>query len=394
MRLSVSVNDLELKALRVSVADNITRNMEATDGFSLIRLGDGEVYWALSAQEGKAPPKYRYFKDEATGVESATSTSGMETRHWPRFKAALEHATYLDLCNSIPFVNENMEKLNFTPDPDQLKNSSADSSNIIFFWVHRHFRKYLTRHRCLIVSSECSLLSCLLEDQVFRDISDDFFTPDNIGNLHLMQTLDDGRNYSENLDEIKGQIRSYVAENDIHTVFISLATGAKILCYELGVETGKRYMDFGSVVRAFTYSGAPGYQTNRSLHNPFFYRVPLQVFERALSHLHLPEEPAKYLSRIQTQIALDLQPLKRFEYNATDVLTGKLVWSRETASLLKDDLQLYRGYLKKIPGSPDIDRLDSEFRRWWLKKGFSVSGKLFLFAVKLKSILRLFKLTK
>ena len=47
-----------------------------------------------------------------------------------------------------------------------------------------------------------------------------------------------------------------------------------------------RVVDFGSMVRALTYAGSPGYQAGREMHNPFFFRVPMDVFMPALERAH------------------------------------------------------------------------------------------------------------
>src|SRR5205823_6369748 len=91
------------------------------------------------------------------------------------------------------------------------------------------------------------------------------------------QVRDDGRNLDANLDLVKEDLREFVREHRLDTLFLSLGGGAKILGYELSRELGICCFDFGAMIRTFTYSGCDGNRVARSPHSPFFFRIPCQT---------------------------------------------------------------------------------------------------------------------
>src|SRR5262245_20493099 len=121
--------------LRRAAAAELTDLLERHRTFSFIRLGDGEVKWLREMQAGEGGSGYRYASELALSVEVARTVNGMEPRHYPRFLAALEHATYLDKCDSIPRVRHHLRALGLPRAPGLFENATPDTSNIIFEWT-------------------------------------------------------------------------------------------------------------------------------------------------------------------------------------------------------------------------------------------------------------------
>jgi hypothetical protein len=250
--------------------------MERHTAFSLVRLGDGEVQWMLEMQECQPGSGYRYVEEPAVSVEVTRTVNGMEPRHFPRFVAALEEATYLDYCDSIPNVRRYLPQLKFERKTKLYRNATAETSNIIFEWAFYELGSYARKHRCLFAGAEAALLEKLWESPAYREHAAEVLPAD--AQLYFHQVREDGRRYSENLDLIKSDLKEEIRRQSIDTLFLSLGTGAKVLCHEVAREAGIRVIDFGSMLRALTYSGSPGYQACRDMHNPYLFRVPPAVF--------------------------------------------------------------------------------------------------------------------
>lgn len=372
---------------RLAAAKQLTALLEANPSFSFIRLGDGETWWLMHVQNGKPPPKYRYQEDKGASCECARSVSGLEIRHLGRFVEALEESTFLDYCDSIQTVRDHLPYIRFDRRPQLYRNSSPETSNIIFEWVQFEFRDYLAKHRCLIATAESALLEELYSDSQYLDIAREYWPCS--AEIYFHQVRDNGRRYSENLDLIKEELRREIQANNVDTLFLSLATGAKILCYELAREMNIRAVDFGSMARALAYAGSPGYQSNRNLHNPFTVRVPLNIFLSALERANPEMAIAEITSRAHAQIILDLQDLKPMRFNTTDAITGIRKFSKTNVRNFKESLDYYRKhYLPRVQLDAEAMKLHEDFEYWCLKNGPQFKAKVFRVAVRLKAGVR------
>jgi len=372
---------------RIDAARELTDLLVRHRSFSFIRLGDGEIFWLRHVQEGKDPPKYRYFENEPTSVEATRSTSGLEARHYRRFVDALENCSYLDYCESNPTVRDTMHLVRFHRDPTLYRSRSPETSNILFEWTYFEMRAYVRRHRCLIAGAESALLRELWADPAYRRLAETFLPED--AQLTFHQVRDNGRNYSENLDLIKRDLVEIARSEGIDTILLSLATGAKIICYELAREAAVRAIDFGSFSRALAYAGSPGYQTHRSLHNPFMFRVPLATYMDALERAHPELTPAMRISKAHSQLALEVQDLRPLRFNSADTVTGIVEVPRERIDVFKEELRVYRKrYRHAILTDPEAQRLDAAFTRWRRKRGIGLDGQVFLRLVKMKGLCR------
>ncbi len=372
---------------RREAARELTALLEANRAFSFIRLGDGEVLWLRQLETNAAPPCYRYL-DGAGSVEVTRAVVGMEARHEARFRKALQGASYLDRCDSISVVRDYLPKLALQRDPALHTNASPETSNIIFEWVAFEMKSWLERHRCLIAGAEAALLRELYAVPAYREIASEVLPAG--GELHFHQLRENGRHYSQNLDLIKEDLRREIERTGCDTLFLSLATGAKVLCYEIAQEMEIRAIDFGSMVRALTYAGSSGYQLCRDMHNPFLFRVPIALFMPALERAHPELGLAELASKSHAQMALEVHRHERFVFNTSDGLRdGAVELSEENLHHFRQSRRYYdRHYRGRVRADATARRLDAEFQRWCLKKGIGVSGKTFLALVRGKRTLR------
>jgi hypothetical protein len=376
------------ESIRRAAARDLTELLERNDRFSFLRLGDGEIQCITAVTAGKVPPRYRYNDDGAASVEAPFSVSGIEARRVPALLHAYKHCSFLDYCDSIPAVRNALPTLAIGRTPEQLRNSSPDTSNIIFEWTAFELRDYLLRHRCLIASAESALLAELCGDPRYRKIAAEVLPRDKLPFFH--QVRDNGRRFSENLDLIREDLRKEIKSKGVDTLMLSLAGGAKILCHELAEEMSIRCIDFGSMPRALTYSGTPGYHTHRSFHNPFLFRIPIDVYLEALERAHPQLTAAELLAKAQAQLVLELYDLKPFCFNNSEAVAGADI-SRSPDAFRRfwSAYPTYRRlYRERCGTDPPSRRLHADFVRWRRKKGIGIDGKVFLALVGWKRVAR------
>ena len=86
---------------------------------------------------------------------------------------------------------------------------------------------------------------------------------------------------------------------------------------------------------------------------------------------------------------LDLQDLKPFRFNKTDAATGQLDLSKENLRMLKDNLRDYHSRFASVIEHDEHTRgLHDGFVYWMRKQGIGFDGKVFLFLVRCKAVLR------
>ena len=168
---------------------------------------------------GAAASGYHYATDPALSVEVIRSVNGLESRHYPRFLDALEHATYLDLCDSIPRVRHYLDRTGLPARCRPFRQQRPGHFEYLFEWTWYELGAYLQRHRCLFASAEAALLREMVADPAYRQIAGALL-PDT-GACWFHQIREDGRRYSENLDLIKEDLLREIEAYDIDTVFLS-----------------------------------------------------------------------------------------------------------------------------------------------------------------------------
>ena len=373
---------------RRAAAHELAELLEQHSKFSFLRIGDGEIQWIRAMREGQPPPRYKYPTEGGVSVEYVFSVSGMEHRHYERFMKAVNDCSYLDYCDNNPPNLNLLPTLGINRTAEQYRNRSPETGNIIFEWTWFELKDYLHRHRVLFASAEAALMRELHADPRFRELAADFWPAD--AEQHFHQIRNDGRNFSENLDLIKEDLRKEIAATGADTLILSLASGAKILCYELAEELGIRCIDFGSLTRALTYAATPGYHAHRNFHNPFMFRVPLDVFMPALERAQPNMPLSELVAKAHCQMLLDLQDLKPLAFNPSEACRGGgLNMSRQNMANFRDSLAYYNShYRARALHDPQSRTLHRDFRRWCLKQGIGWDGKVFRTLVWGKGLLR------
>jgi len=182
-----------------------------------------------------------------------------------------------------------------------------------------------------------------------------------------------------------------ISRHNIDTVLICLGGPAKILCHELARECGVHAVDWGSMLRALTYSGTDGNSTWRSSHNPFLFRVPLHIYmpalDRAFPEMTIPDRTAK----AHGQLCLELQ---RHSFGATlPSDTHDPASYDDSSENRRAFAESYRYYIKNVLPStrrnPAARALVAEMDYWLLKKGIGWKGRVFRSLVWLKGALGL-----
>ena len=369
-------------------AARVTNLMESAPAFSLLRLGDGELSCMLAVKNGKAPPRYRYDEKAAASIETTYSVSGIEPRHFPRLFEAFEHCTYLDYCNSIPYIERHLNEAGINRDPALYRNPSPLASNIILAWTSHELPKYLKTHRTLFASAESALLRELCKDSAYHEASGGFWPPGAHVSFH--QIRNNGRFFSENLDLIKDDLRAEIERTGCDTLFLSLATGAKILCYELATEMCIRAIDFGSMTRALAYAGTPGYHGggafttrscsachSRSSCRPWSVRTPRSMCQPSSARL---TASSHWRSRNSS----------RSRFDEPDVLTQSCGFGAKAGPRFQAGTEVLQSLTIGVRALNDSEaaKLHRDFVRWRRKMGIGWDAKIFVQLVKVKGLLR------
>lgn len=372
---------------RLAEADRLDAFLRETNPCSFIRLGDGEVQWYRQASSSR--PSVRYGFTDSVDIEIANGVAGLEPRHFERFKQALARCTFLDRCDYLPPVAEFIAEGLLPRSASSPANTSPGVSNIIFEWTHRHLGSWLRSHRCLIAGAEAALLRELWSDRAYHACAEPVIGPD-CPAPWFHQVREDGRNYSENLDLIKEDLVRMIREERIEVLFLSLATGAKILCKELAEELGVRAIDFGSMTRALCYAGSSGYQANRDMHSPFFFHVPMDVHMQALRRAFPRLTSAQLAGKAHAQIVLEVHPHLPCAFNTSlGVDGGSLDLSPDNLRRFKTALRHYRREIwPALRHDADARVVDRKFRYWLIKHGLDWKSPFFHLLVRMKRILR------
>ena len=381
-------------AEQAAAARELTTLLDSHPAFSYIRLSDGEVQWMQLTAEGRQSPRYQYTDSDNPSIEYVRCVTGMEPHHLSRFLKALHDADYLDYCDSTPAVRAFLASNQVARRPNGWRNPSPAASNIIFAWTYMELGSYLQRHRCLFAGAEAALLEALWGDPEYRQCARTVLPKDATARFH--QVRENGRHYSENLDLIKQDLIAALSATGADTLFLSLATGAKILCQELARERGIRAVDFGSMMRALSYAGSSGYQAHRGTHVPFFFHVPFLVHMRAVERAFAALPPAELAGKAYAQLAIELHPHVPFAFNTSDgIKGGGLDLSAENRRHFHAAQRDFRRKLwPRWRRNPEIRLLDRQFRHWLSKHGIGVQGFLLQQAVAAKRLLRKLLLIK
>jgi hypothetical protein len=361
---------------RRAEANRLTGLMERTSPFTYLRLGDGELSLLISWQEGNRPQRVRD-SGSSRPIFHAQSVNGLKEQDYPRLLHAYENCNYLDTFLRVPYSAENYQRLRLNRSPLGINSPTPDLSQIFYEWGYCELAAYIKRHRCVFAGAEAPLLSELLADRRYQRATEPFwkFPVDVI----CVGVRDDGRNYWEALDDIKSDLMQVIREAAADTLFLSLASGAKILCQEIARELGIRCFDLGAISLALTYSATPGNSIARNSHNPFYFRVPLDVYIDCLTRAYPKLPMASLVAKAQAQLCLDLlrkEPMNSFvpEINQPSNFDP----TPNNVEHFHESLRAYNARFGTFLRSTAVGRqLASEFRAWRIERGLGIMGKMF-----------------
>ena len=194
----------------------------------------------------------------------------------------------------------------------------------------------------------------------------------------FVQPVENGLNLSKNLEEIRRVLAGKILQEKTDTAFISLGGAAKILCVELAGKLNVRCIDFGSILRALTYSGSAGHAAWRASHAPFFFRVPFGVYMDAYERAHPDAPPETLLLKAHAQLCLELQEKIYASSTPSDVITpGTYDPNPENIESFNVSVKEYRrrySRLRKL--NVQCRSLSKEFDWWMTKKELNRLGKV------------------
>ncbi len=359
----------------------ITALMTEQRPFSFLRLGDMELQLLIASQKGEAGR----WCDEVTRRERESSVvpfghPGLKPAYMDRLKSAYENCTYLDYHQANPTIKALLTEWRHARSGEAHSSPEPGISELFLEWTQHEFRDYVDGRTCLFVGAEARLLENLLEDSCYRAASQKYWP----GNLraHFYETGDIG----DDLDRLKDGIREAISEHRIDTVFISLGGGAKILAYELALETGIAAFDFGSIMRGLTYSGSDGHKFMRASHYPFFFRVPFDIWIKALRKTMPGLSRRQLLIKAHAQLALEvIRKEEGWTYPSEWISPDCIDLSNEN---LRAFWSSYRAYKQEFAstGPEDADAMTEidEFSRWRKYQGIGMDGKVARFIFKCK----------
>ena len=276
-----------------------------------------------------------------------------------------------------------VKQLNLARNPGTNRNPNKETSVIFLTWVEREFKGYCQGRRIGFAGAEASILEILAQTPEFKQASANYW-PEKT-EIFFHQARNNGRNLDANLDLVKEDLRKFVTDNRLDTLFISLGGGAKILGFELSRELGICCFDFGSMTRALTYSGCDGNRVTRSTHSPFLFRIPFGAYMDALEKAFPRLTPAELLAKAHGQLILEV--VKK-EIGWT-FASWEYDFSSENRAAFEQAYQIYRTrYRHLFKASPEAQKERTGFLHFCGTHRLTLEGRLFLFKFRAKVIAR------
>jgi hypothetical protein len=292
---------VKFEEVRRRAAAELTSLLVSKKPFSYLRLGDGELKLLLAHQESSDAGFRRIGLQGRVSSSVAYADPGLHPRYNSRLLSSYERCDYLDFYDHYWFNKALVDKLRLDRAPHLHRNASPETSMIFFDWCVYEFKGYVSSRSCMFAGAEAGILAELFGEKEYRSIAAEFWPPET--EAYFLDT----RTVPGNLDDVKAALRAEILKHGIDTLFLSYGGGAKILCMELAEELNIRAFDFGSLLRALTYSGVSGESHWRAAHNPFLFRVPFALYMSAVERAMPELTPAQVLVRAHAQMCLDLQ---------------------------------------------------------------------------------------
>jgi hypothetical protein len=366
---------------RLAQAKLLSRLMRSRRPFCFLRMGDMELAYLLAVQ-------YRQldrieFRDGPMSGTQAYCNPGLSAKHAQRLRRAYEQAEYVDF-HEKNWPNEHfVPRLTLKMAPGSYRNPTKEASLVFLTWTEKEFKQYCQGRRIGFAAAEARLLELLSSTREFKQAATDYW-PER-AEIFYHQLRDDGRNLDANLDLVKEDLRGFVKQHRLDTLFLSLGGGAKILGYELSRELRICCFDFGAMIRAFTYSGCDGNRVARSPHSPFFFRIPFGVHMDALEQAMPNLGAAELLAKAHGQLLLEL--LKK-EAGWT-FASCEFDFNSQNVSAFRRAFKKYRQRYGNLFGSSSATKMErAGFLHFCGTHGLTLEGRLFLMAFRAKGLIR------
>jgi hypothetical protein len=366
---------------RLTQAKLLSQLMRGRRPFCFLRMGDMELTYLL-AQQYKQLDRIEFGDGPMSGT-LAYCNPGLSAKHAERLRRAYEEADYVDF-HEKNFPNEHLiPKLILRSAPGSYRNPTKEASLVFLTWTEKYFKLYCQDRRVGFGGAEARLLELLSQRAEFKQAAADYW-PER-AQIFYHQVRNDGRELDTNLDLVKEDLRKFVKEHQLDTLFLSLGGGAKILAYELSRELGICCFDFGAMIRAFTYSGCDGNRVARSPHSPFLFRIPFQTHMDALEKAFPNLTSAERLAKAHGQLLLEV--LKK-EVGWT-FASPEFDFSQENVSNFRRALKDYLNRYRKLFDASSAAKMErAGFLHFCGSHGLTMEGRVFLLLFRLKGFVR------
>ena len=362
---------------RVSQAKLLSEVMRSRRPFCFLRMGDMELAYLLAAQSNRVD-EIQFAGGPMSGTQ-AYGNPGLSPKHAQRLRRAYEQADYVDF-HEQNWPNEHLiPNLILRRAPGSYRNPSKKASLVFLTWTENEFKQYCRDRRVGFAAAEARLLELLSQTPEFKQAAGNYW-PER-AELFYHQVRNDGRDLDSSLDLIKEDLRKFVKEHRLDTLFLALGGGAKILGYELSRELGICCFDFGAMIRALSYSGCDGNRAARSTHSPFLFRIPFGAYMDGLEQAFPNLTPAELLAKAHGQLLLEVMK-KEVGWTST---SQEFDFSAENVSHFRRAFKEYsKRYRKLFDASAATKRERSGFLHFCGMHGLTLEGRAFLLLFRVK----------
>jgi hypothetical protein len=368
---------------RKAEAHRLSKLMYAKRPFCFLRMGDMDLAYLLAAQEGKLT---EYQEDES--LVSGTrpyGSPGIGLQYNERLKKAFTYGDYVDFHERLYPMEHWLPWLQLPRAKHLHHNPDWETSYLSLTWLEFEFKQYCEGRRVGIAGAEARLLEVLAKQPIWQEAANPWW-PCN-ADIYFHQIREDGRNLDRNLDLIKEDLTQFIQNNRLDTLFIALGGGAKILCYELSREQNICTFDFGSMLRALTYSACDGNRAARSTHSPFLFRVPFGVYMTALEEAFLDLTSEELLAKAHAQLILEVQ-CKEIGWTHT---AWEYEFSKENKSWFYQGYKIYLQRYKRLRNkSSNCQKEADRFLHFCGVQKLTLGGCSFYLLFCIKSFVRRF----
>jgi hypothetical protein len=367
------------EAARRREAIMVSRMMATKRPFCFLRMGDMELVYLL-AQQYEQLDGIEFWDGPMSGTQGYANP-GLSAKHAERLRRAYEGADYVDF-HEKNWPNEHLvPRLILQRAPGSYHNPTKEASLVFLTWTEDEFKQYCQDRRVGFAAAEARLLELLSKTPEFKRAATNYW-PEKT-EIFYHQVRNDGRDLDANLDLVKEDLRGFVKEHRLDTLFLSLGGGAKILGYELSRELGICCFDFGAMIRAFTYSGCDGNRVARSPHSPFLFRIPFETHMNALEQAFPNLTSAELLAKAHGQLLLEV--LKK--QVGWTFASWEFEFSPENVSAFRRGFKEYRQRYGKLFNSSAAAKTErAGFLHFCGEHGLTLEGRLFSIVFRAKGL--------